>query len=415
MAAAGLRAGPPRWRRLLAALLAGLWLAGAPAAERPQISPATYQRLQTVEKLLDKRKYGEAEKWLRELLPAVEGSAYEAAVVLRLWAAVHMEREQYAEAAQRLERCLETGGLPDEQARRVEYDLAQLYVSTEQYEPAVERLTAWLAAADEPPAEAYLLLGRAQAELGRLRPAAQAMAEAIDRAETPKENWYRFLLGLYYELEDLPACAALLERMVEYFPEKRDYWLQLAGIHQRQGQHEKALAVRELAYRQGLLDSERQILDLAALYRYLGAPHEAARLLKREIAAGGVADTARHWKRLANAWRQARESAEEAAALAEAAERSGDPALWLRLARAHREAGAWRAAIEAADRAVAAGLEEKGPAHLLRGSAFVELEELEAAREAFAKARRDPDRRQAAQRWLEYLDELQTPLAELER
>ena len=412
MPAAGPRVRPPRWRRLGVALVAALWLAGAHADETPQIRPETYQRLQTVEKLLDRQKYGEAEKWLRQMLPAVEGIAYEEAVVLRLWAAVHLEQEQYAEAAERLARCLETGGLPEAQQRRVVYDLGQLYVTTGQYEKAVARLRAWLAEAEEPPAKAYLMLGRAHAELEQLRPAAEAVSEAIDRAGEPEENWYRFLLGLYFELEDLPACADLLERMVQYFPEKEDYWLQLAGVHQRQGHNEQALAVRELAYRQGLLDSERQILDLAALYRYLGAPQQAARLLEKEIAAGGVADTAEHWKRLANAWRQARENAKEAEALAEAAAGSGDPKLWLRLARAHREAGDWEAVVAAADRALAAGVEEPGQAHLLRGTAFVEMDKVGAARGAFAKARKAPESEKAAKRWLEYLDERERPLAE---
>ena len=201
--------------------------------------------------------------------------------------------------------------------------------------------------------------------------------------------------------------------MVRYFPEQKDYWLQLAGIYQRQDRNEEALAVRELAYRQGLLVKERHLLDLAALYRYLGAPHDAGRLLQREINAGRIADTAEHWKRLANAWRQARESRKEAGALKEAAKRSGDPQLWLRLARAQREAGAWRAVAKAAEQALKAGLEEPGQAHLLRGTAFVELDEMAAARRAFDKARQDPESREAAQRWLEYLDERETPLAEL--
>jgi len=394
------------------ALVAVFWLAGARAGETPQIRPETYQRLQTVEKLLDRQKYGEAEKWLGQMLPAVEGIAYEEAVVLRLWAAVHLEQGQYAKAADRLAQCLQTDGLPEEQQRRVVYDLGQLYVTTGQYDKAVARLEAWLAEAEDPPAKAYLMLGRAHAELGDLRPAAEAVANAIDRADEPKENWYRFLLGLYFELDDLPACTDVLERMVRHFPQKEDYWLQLAGVHQRQGRNEEALAVRELAYRQGLLDSQRQILDLVALYRYLGAPHEAARLLEKEIAAGRIADTAEHWKRLANAWRQAQENAKEAAALAEAAERSGDPKLWLRLARAHREAGDWQEVVAAADRALAAGLDAPGRAHLLRGTAFVEMDAIDAAREAFGKSRKDPESEEAAGRWLEYLDERERPLNE---
>ena len=69
--------------------------------------------------------------------------------------------------------------------------------------------------------------------------------------------------------------AATLERLIVRSPTKKSYWLLLSAAYFELDRDEEARSIVQLAYRQGLLDQDREIRALARLLLSNGLPYEA--------------------------------------------------------------------------------------------------------------------------------------------
>ena len=112
---------------------------------------------------------------------------------------------------------------------------------------------------------------------------------------TPREPWFQLKLAAHYELEQYPLAATTLEIMISKWPEKKTYWTQLSQIYLRLKQDDRALAVQALAYRNGLLDKQADLLYLSSLYSQSEIPYKAAEILQLGIESGLVEDGYYHW------------------------------------------------------------------------------------------------------------------------
>lgn len=396
-------------RHLVVALLA-LLLAMPLAARQQALSKQLYQRLQDSLQLIESGDTARAITQLERMLADNKQRPYAQAVLLQTLAHAHIARQDYQAAIPRLEQGLALAVLPDEAQQRLRFNLAQLYLATARYEAAITMLQRWLAKAQamaQPVrAEIYAMLGSARLQLKDYKQAIAPLQQAIAHSEAPKESWYQGLLGAHYALKDYPQCAALLREMISLFPERTRYWRQLAGVELTRGHHGKALAVLELAWRDGQLTSERDLLQLAQLYLYRTEPYKAAQLLEQAIGQGHITATTKHWQLAADAWYQARETARSIAALQQALAGGAGADLRLRLARLQLEAGQRQAAVSSLRQMLAQpGLDTttRGRAWLLLGMAEYQGKALAKARAAFVEASRIAPSRADAEQWLAFL------------
>lgn len=374
--------------------------AGKPAT----VSPWLYKKLQKTERLIASKSYGHAGKMLRMLLNKVDQGSYEQALVLRSLSSVYALQNQYGKAAEAMARCVALNVLPEQQQQQALLNLGQLYMATENYRKAVRILEPWLAENPAPNAELYVLLANAYAQLKQYRKALPYIQKAIRSSRKPVESWYQLNLALYYELNDYRSAARILQRMIQHFPDKKEYWEQLAAVYQQLKQYKKAVAIKDLAYRKGLLTREKEILDLANLFLYVDAPYKAGKLLTDEIQKGRVAGNSKNWELLANAWTQAREYKQAAAALETAARLNAKGRLYLQLGQVYVAQEQWRKAIMALNKAIEkGGLKHPGTAYILLGMSHYELQQLKSARQAFNKAAKYKKTRAAARQWLNYM------------
>ena len=386
------------------ALPSAVCAASKDGAKPPPVSRSTYRSLERVQKLLGEGKFRESSKRLAEAMPKVEDNAYELALLLRTQASAHIGLGNYKPAAASLEKALATQGLPTESADRVEYELARLYMALERYAKASQLLSRWLEKTPTPPVEAYVLLGQALVQQTRWRESVSPLRKAIRTSESPKESWYQLLLAAYYELKDYKACKRLLTVMVKRYPNKADYWRQLAGIHQLTGSYAQALAVLELAYTRSLLSREDDLRNLGALYLQQEQPERAARVLARALDDKVLPAEARYYKLLGDARYLARDREGAVVALRRAAELSGDGNTWLRLAQIAAADERWSEVVGAVRKALRAKrIRRPGSAHMLLGIALAELDDKAAAEKALARAVEYPEMRKQAESWLAYL------------
>ncbi|MEA2094984.1 MAG: hypothetical protein U9P11_10535 [Pseudomonadota bacterium] len=398
-------------RALAATLLMGVVLlcpplaGGAREEKGAGLSPQVHKRLNSIHELIDQGRDDAALSALNTLLPQVGQRRYEKAVVLQNLAYVQTGRDRFNAAIKAFEESLALKALPETAQQQMRYNLAQLYLASAAPAKAVPILLEWFDQATDPAAEAYLLLGHAQAQLKHYRKAIPALQQAIERAETPHEDWYETLLAMHYELKSYPACASLLKQMIRLFPENDAYWQQLAGMYMTLNKPAPALTVLELAWRRGSMKSEQDLIQLVQLYLYQDIPFKAARLLEAEMNSGRIKRSVSNQELLANAWTLARERDAAIRAYQQVAAAGHNAEADFTLAQLYLEDERWDEAAAVLESALAkTGLRNPGNAWLLLGIAHYELNAPAAARGSFQKATRFEATRKTARQWLAHLE-----------
>ncbi len=368
------------------------------------VSPSLYKKLSKAEKLIEKKAYSQAQQIISKALSSAKKGSYEEAVVLRTSASIYALQEKYSKAASALTKCIALKALPEKQEQQALLNLGQIYMALAQYKKAVKVLQPWLQSNPRPDAEISILLANAYAQLKQYRKALPYVEQAIKTTKKPAESWYQLNLALYVELENYSAAARVLQNLVARYPEKKQYWSQLASVYQQLKNYKKAVSIRNLAYKKGLSTTEKEILELVNLYFAINLPYKAAQLLKTELNSGRIKNNSKNWEMLANAWTQAKEFGHATQALGKASKLNPKGRLYQQLGRIYVEQEKWALAVKALNKGLLKGnLKQPGNAYLLLGMSQYEQKKIKLAKQAFTNARKYKKTRKAARQWLDYI------------
>ncbi|HET6565798.1 MAG TPA: tetratricopeptide repeat protein [Xanthomonadales bacterium] len=374
------------------------------------LDEVTYKQLNEVYELVGEEKYNEAYNELRKLLDRAGKDEYLQAILYQALAQVEWSRNNFDPALQYFEKAVQLDALPDQAHFALMYQIAQLYYMKERYDDALNRLDLWFCTApkEKITSSAYVLKASINANKKDFAEALKAIETAISMDTNPKEQWYQLKLASHYELEQFPQAAATLEIMISKWPDKKTYWTQLTQIYYKLKQDEKALSVLALAYRKNLLDTQADIMFLSSLYSNAEVPYKAADVLQKGITSGVVEASDRHWALVADTWYAAEEMDKALAAYEKAggAARTGE--IDLRRGYILVDLERWPPAKEALSAAISkGGLDERktGEAYLLRGMTEFNLGNYDAASADWGRASKYPKARDAAQQWMNHLEE----------
>jgi tetratricopeptide (TPR) repeat protein len=396
----------------LALLAAGALLAAAPAAARearppPEskkveaVSRLVYERLGKVQEAMDAENWAAAASGLQGILNAGKLNSAEESLVQQTFGYVYSGQEQYTKAIAAFEKALALGGLPDTAQLNTQFNLGQLYLLTDQNDEGIRALEAWFQKAENPSAPAYMLLANAYAEKGDYKTAWRWAQPGLEKMDPPRESWMALAAQLNLQLQNYREARRWLERLVNGWPSKT-YWMQLVAVYGETNEPRKALVAMEMAERQGYLTSSQDRVRLAQLYLLAENPYRAGLVLEEGMAKGSIEKSRENYELLANAWTLAREYERALGPLAEAAERSREGRLWVRLGQLHLDAERWGDAEKALRKGISrGGLDHPGEAQLLLGIALYQAGSLDAARQAFESAARDPNAAGQARQWLQ--------------
>jgi tetratricopeptide (TPR) repeat protein len=290
------------------------------------------------------------------------------------------------------------------------YQIAQLYFMQERYDESLEKLDLWFCKSppDEITSAAYVLQASIYAQKDDYAGVLKAIETAISMDVDPKEPWYQLKLAAHYELEQYPQAAETLETMISKWPGKKIYWTQLSQICFRLKLGDRALAIQALAYRNGLLDKQTDLLYLSSLYSNAEVPYKAAEILEAGIGSGIVEPSRHHWTVIAESWYAAEELEKSLLAYEQAGKAASDGVMDLRRGYILVDLERWPEALESLDRALQkGGLDERktAEAYLLRGMAQFNLGKFENASSDWGKAGRYEKTREAARQWMNHLEE----------
>jgi tetratricopeptide (TPR) repeat protein len=370
----------------------------------------TWKQLNRVYEQVGEKQYDEAYTALQKMLARAGRDEYLQAILNQALAQVEWSRENFDAALGYFEKAVELDALPDPAHFSLMYQIAQLYFMKDRYQDALDRLELWFC--KSPPetitAEAWVLKAAIRARQGNYAETLKAIDIAISMAEDPKEQWYQLKLASHYELEQYPQAAGTLETIISRWPDKKVYWIQLSQIYYKLKQEEKALAIMALAYRRNMLDKHSDITYLSSLYSNAEVPYKAAEVLEKGINDGVVESTENYWTATADSWYAAEELEKALSAYEKAGKASEGGDIDLRRGYILIDLERWPDALSALNSALKkGGLNERktGEAHLLRGMAQFNLGNFDSASSDWGKARRNSRTKDAAQQWINHLQE----------
>lgn len=399
------------FRQRLPAIFLLLCLLYAPtsfAANRMTVSPLIYKHLQKVDEQINQSRLDEAQKHCVALLNKKALNPYEKSIIQQMLAGIYIRKENYPQATQSFQSVLSLAALPKGNLLNIHYSLAQLYMQQGSYNEALEHFNLWLRETPQAKAEAWQFLASiyvAKEQYSQaVKPAEKALALSSALTASESEPLYQLLLGLYQRTNNNQRAIHLLEKMIEIFPENKEYWMQLFYTLNEEGKDKLALSILDLAYVNKLLNDGDELSHLAQLHIFHSNPLRAALILESGIKQGEIKATHSQLQLLASAWFNAKEYERSLRSLKQAAKLSGDGKMYFQLAQAYSELGRWQEVIVALQKALDdKSLKNIATCHLLMGIAYIELENYSQAKTSFQKSLQEDKTKKEAGSWLAYL------------
>ena len=373
------------------------------------LDEATWKRLNDIYEDVGEELYDSAFNKLQKMNARVRGD-YQRALVAQALAQVEWSRSNYDAALEYFELSVELDSLPDKTHFSLMYQIAQLYYMNERFDEALDRLALWMCKV--PPEKitdlSYILQASIYAQKEDWKNVIPAIDNAVSISEDPQEPWYQLKLASHFELEQFPKAAQTLEVMIQSWPDKKEYWIQLSQIYYKLKMEDEALSVLALAYRRDMLDKQTDIMYLSSLYSNADVPYKAANVLQTGIEAGIVTETMRHWAIVADAWFAAEEMENALAAYKLAGKISDDGEIDLRRAYILVDMERWDEASLAINAALdKGGFNERktGEAYVLQGMSEFNLGNYSKASTAWGRASKYPKAKKSAEQWMNHMRE----------
>ncbi len=325
------------------------------------------------------------------------------AYVYRLLAVIAYGNEEPDKAIGYFKKVLDQEALPIADENKVRFTVAQLNAQLERWPEVISWLTVWRRYERSPDPLGIYLMGLAHFQMDQHDVAIAKVIEAIGMSNEPRESWLKMLYALHTEKQDYEKATPVLEELLVRFP-KKQYWTQLSLIYGARDDYPRSLAVQQVAYAQGFLTEDKELLLLARTYLYNELPYPAAAVIEKGLESGQIEEDADAYELLANSWIAAREFERSLPPLEKAAELSEGGKLYVRLGQVLLQREQWDDATQMFERALEKGeLEKPGNVQLLLGIAHFNADRFGRARRHFVNARRYSATRAEADRWITHL------------
>ncbi|MEE8059744.1 MAG: hypothetical protein V3T17_18230 [Pseudomonadales bacterium] len=368
-----------------------------------------YKKLQDAQEALEAKDIAEAMQILDDLKNRKKPlNDAEMANVLNMYAFIYYSKEDYKNALKAYQQIISLPKASEGTLVQARYSVAQLYFVTEDYGKGVEALLEWFKVTSSPSSSAYMLLAQGYYQLKSYNLALKNVEIALtlykEKGKVPKENWYGLQRFLYYEKENYTKVVSILEEMLTHYP-KKQYWVQLSGMYSELKNESKQLSAMETAYVQGMLNREKELINMAHLFLASEVPYKAAKVLDKGIKEKIIDTTSRNLELLGNSWRSAQEIKKAIPEMVKAAGKSKQGNLWARLCNIYLDDDEYKKAVDSCEKGLKkGGVKRADTAYLVKGMAHFNLKQYKSARKAFNKAAEDKRSKKYADQWIKFMD-----------
>lgn len=345
---------------------------------------------------------------LKELMGSKGLNSYELAQIWNTLAFAYYTIEDIPNTILSYERILEQGTISEALELSSLRALFQLYYSEEQYQRSIGYIDRWQALKGVPDAQVTFIKSTAYYQLENFRESLkQALLVeeiAVAQEKTVRENWWYLQVVLYNELEDVDNVIRVLETLIVHYP-KKQYWMHLAGMYSEKGRDDASLSAYYVAYQQGFLEKESELVMMAQ--RLLGAenPYEASQILERGFESEVIEENEKNLKLLATAYTLSQEMNQAIDAWRDASRYAEDGDLHYRLAQALAQEDRHKEAVEAYKASQKKGDNRKpGDVAFWRGISEMQLERWDSATASFRDAAKlDKKKEKQSRQYINYI------------
>jgi len=243
-------------------------------------------------------------------------------------------------------------------------NIGDLSLMQKKYEQAITYYNKWSDFTGELDANVDLRIANAYYEMKQYAKVIAPADRAIAHSKTPRKEPYQMKFASYYELKQIKKAIEVLETMLPIFPNEKQSWVMLGQFYSMDEQYEKALAIIDMAYKQGLLKTENEIKLLANLYNNNNVPFKAAAILEKHMTAGLLKADRAILMSIASSYSSAREFEKAAKFYGMLASKENDGEAYRRQGDALAMANKNAEAASALQKALELGTKDKGKVHV---------------------------------------------------
>ncbi len=369
-----------------------------------QIDQRTGEIMQEAIELINTDKVAEARAKLGEL-KLDRLSPFERSRVEQMFFSLDIAEDNYAGARTHMEAAIASGGYNDLEISQGRYQLAQLWMQEEKWKEGAAALEEWLKTAVNPNGGVFYLLAAAYYNMDDFDKALPNARKAVDSSETPLEPWLQMLSALLMQKEDYKGAIPVIERQVNMWPTKKQYWTQLASVHAALEDYKNALIVTQMANHAGLLTEGPEFQRMAELMQAEGMPYSAGVVLTKAIDDKKIEPDLKTWERLADYWIGSQEYRKALPILERAGQLADNGNNMFRLGEVNAQLSEWEASEAAIKKALdKGGLRDQAYAQFMLGYALYNQEKYRDAREWFDRASAAPGQRNNSRAYMQIID-----------
>ncbi|HEV2540667.1 MAG TPA: tetratricopeptide repeat protein [Frateuria sp.] len=359
---------------------------------------------------LDAVNAGDKDKAMQLLQPIADSSSskYAQSLALQGIANIKYNENDVKGAIDALKRSLDIGVLPNDTYFQLEYELAQFYLASEQYQQSIDTVEKWRNEGKKETAESYALEGNAYYRLEKYPQAIAAIKKAQSLTDKPQESWNQILMASYAESGQSDQAAQLAQQQLAANPNDTTALNNAVAVLMQAQKYPQAIELMEKSRAAGGFKDEKNYVNLAKLYLITGQNSEdpkpnatkALGVLEDGISKGVVTSSYDNLKLLGDAAyiagneSKAIESYKKAMPMGkdgEAAIRAGQLLL------SQQKYGEAKTLIK---QGIDKGVQHKGTAYMLLAEAERGLKNKPGAVAAMKMAAQDPETSAKAKAWL---------------
>ncbi|MDP4536582.1 tetratricopeptide repeat protein [Alkalimonas collagenimarina] len=283
--------------------------------------------------------------------------------------------------------------------------IAQLHLNAEQYQQSIDAYQVWMHFTGEEKHDVYYRIAAAYQQLNQYDRVLDPVNRAIALSSEPREPYYTLKFASLYEGQQIPQAVAVLEEMVQIFPESAQWWFYLGNTYQLQEQYEKALSALRVANLLGFIETQSHYQMLGQMYANNEMQFKAADIFDKQIKAGVINDSRQLLLATASNYQAAREYAKAAEFYGKLGQKENDAEAYRRQGEAYLSIQRYRDAVTAFNKALELNVDNAGRVHMSLVSAHFYQEQYPQALAAVTQARRDSSLSRQARSWENYIRE----------
>ncbi len=228
---------------------------------------------------LDAANDGDQAKATQYLQPLIDNSKskYAQALALQGMANLKFNDGDHKGAITLLKQALANGVMPNDTYFQLQYMLAQFQIIDEQYQAALDTLTAWRSEGKKETAASYALEGNADYRLQKYPEAIAAIKKAQSLTDKPDPSWNQILMASYAETGQTDQAAQLAQQQLASNPTDANALNNAVAVLMQAEKYPEAIDLMEKSRAAGTLTTEAGYVNLAKLYLITGQNSDDAK------------------------------------------------------------------------------------------------------------------------------------------